>query len=54
MITNLLCHEINDMDLKDMWFQQDGVTCQTVIHLLQTILMMCYRAARWCDLVPLE
>lgn len=27
MITDYFWHENKDMDVEDMWFQQDGVTC---------------------------
>jgi len=29
MITNFLWPELEDMDVDDMWFQQDGATCHT-------------------------
>ena len=29
MITNFLWPELEDMDVGDMWFQQDGATCHT-------------------------
>ena len=29
MITNFLWHELEGMDVDDMWFQQDGATCHT-------------------------
>src|SRR6476661_2142954 len=29
MISNFLWPELEDMDVDDMWFQQDGATCHT-------------------------
>lgn len=29
MITEFFLPKLNDMDIKDMWFQQDGATCHT-------------------------
>jgi len=29
MITNFFCPEIEDMDLDNVWFQQDGATSHT-------------------------
>ena len=29
MMYNLFLHKMQELDLHDMWFQQDGGTCQT-------------------------
>ncbi|GFV60280.1 hypothetical protein TNCV_3469161 [Trichonephila clavipes] len=29
MITNFFIHELNNHDVKELWFQQDGATCHT-------------------------
>lgn len=65
MLTNSFWPEIADMDLDDMWFQQDGATCHTAndtIELLQTKfegkIISCRGDVNWpprsCDLTPLD
>ena len=65
MITNFLWHEIDDMDVEDIWFQQDGATCHTAnetMQLLQTKFngrVISQRGdvnwpPRSCDLTPLD
>lgn len=65
MITDFLWPEIEDMDLDDMWFQQDGATCHTAnetITLLRDkfndrVISRCGDVnwpPRSCDLTPLD
>jgi len=34
MITNFMWPELEDMDVDDMWFQQDGATCHTANEIM--------------------
>lgn len=65
MITDFLWPQLDDMDLDDMWFQQDGATCHTsgfTLELLQEKFperVICRRGdvewpPRSCDLTPLD
>ncbi|XP_053949535.1 uncharacterized protein LOC128857797 [Anastrepha ludens] len=65
MITNFLWPELEDMDVDDMWFQQDGATCHTAnetMALLREkfdgrIISRCGDVncpPRSCDLTPLD
>lgn len=65
MINNFLWPEITDMNLNDMWFQQDGATCHTANETMN-LLASKFRGrilsrngdANWpprsCDLTPLD
>ena len=37
MITNYFWHQLYDIDVEDMWFQQDGATCHTVRETIQLL-----------------
>ncbi|GFU13897.1 uncharacterized protein TNCV_940731 [Trichonephila clavipes] len=65
MITNFFIHELNNHDVQELWFQQDGATCHTVratIDLLKDTfgdrLISRFgpvnRPPRSCDLTPLD
>ncbi|GFW73213.1 uncharacterized protein TNCV_2798771 [Trichonephila clavipes] len=65
MITNFFIPELNNHDVQELWFQQDGVTCHTAratIHLLKDTLGDClisrFGPMNWpprsCDLTPLD
>lgn len=65
MITDFFWHELDDFDLEDMWFQQDGATCHTsrdTINLLREKFndRVISRNAdvtwppRSCDITPLD
>ncbi|GFV51280.1 putative transposable element [Trichonephila clavipes] len=65
MITNFLIPELNNHDVQEMWFQQDGATCHTVratIDLLKDTLgdrlISSFGLVNWpprsCDLTPLD
>ena len=65
MITDFLWPEIEDMDLDDMWFQQDGTTCHTAIETMALLrekfyghVISCRGDVNWpprsCDLTPLD
>lgn len=65
MLTNYFWPIIDDMDVSDMWFQQDGATCHTAretMTLLQTKfpdrVISRNSAVNWpprsCDLTPLD
>ena len=65
MIIEYFWPQSDDMDLEDMWFQQNGATSHTAnvtINLLQTKFGECVISrngpvgwpARWCDLTPLD
>ena len=64
MITDFFCPKLNDMAV-DMWFQQDGTTCNTadttmdILHKLFQGMVMSHRGdmnwpPRLCDLTPLD
>lgn len=65
MLTNFFFEQINDLDVGDIWFQQDGATCHTAnetLNLLGTKFpgrILSHRAEvdwppRSCDLTPLD
>ncbi|GFW50846.1 transposable element Tc3 transposase [Trichonephila clavipes] len=65
MITNFFIPELNYHDVQDLWFQQDGATCQTApatIDLLKDTfgdrLISRFGPAKWpprsCDSTPLD
>ncbi|GFT91455.1 uncharacterized protein TNCV_4286081 [Trichonephila clavipes] len=64
MITNFFIPELNNHDVQELWFQQDGATCHTAratIDLLKDTfgdrLISRFRPVNWpprsCDLTPL-
>ncbi|GFT64601.1 DUF4817 domain-containing protein [Trichonephila clavipes] len=64
MITNLFIPELNNHDIQELWFQQDGTTCHTAratIDLLKGTfgdrLISGFGPVNWpprsCDLTPL-
>ncbi|GFV12267.1 otoferlin [Trichonephila clavipes] len=65
MITNFFISELNNHDVQELWFQQDGATCHTAratINLLKDTfgdrLISRFGPVNWpprsCDLTPLE
>ncbi|GFU11954.1 uncharacterized protein TNCV_3265541 [Trichonephila clavipes] len=65
MITNFFIPELNNHDVQELWFQQDGATCHTAratIDLLKDTfgdrLISRFGPVNWpprsCDLTPLE
>ncbi|GFX48788.1 uncharacterized protein TNCV_3479721 [Trichonephila clavipes] len=65
MITNFFIPELNDHDVQELWFQQDGATCHTAratIDLLKDTLgdrlISRFGPVNWpprsCDLTPLD
>ncbi|GFV64749.1 uncharacterized protein TNCV_3275201 [Trichonephila clavipes] len=65
MITNFVLPELNNHDVQELWFQQDGATCHTAratIDLLKDTfgdrLISRFRPVNWpprsCDLTPLD
>ncbi|GFY18756.1 putative transposable element [Trichonephila clavipes] len=65
MITNFLIPELNNRDVQELWFQQDGATCHTAratIDLLKDTfgdrLISRFGPVNWpprsCDLTPLD
>ncbi|GFT22509.1 uncharacterized protein TNCV_3274691 [Trichonephila clavipes] len=65
MITNFFISELNNHDVQELWFQQDGATCHTAratIDLLKDTfgdrLISRFRPVNWppryCDLTPLD
>ncbi|GFV83376.1 putative DD41D transposase [Trichonephila clavipes] len=65
MITNFFIPELNNHDVQELWFQQDGATCHTTratIDLLKDTfgdrLISRFGPVNWplrsCDLTPLE
>ncbi|GFV77253.1 DUF4817 domain-containing protein [Trichonephila clavipes] len=65
MITNFFIPELNNHDVQELWFQQDGATCHTAratIDLLKDTfgdrLILCFGPVNWpprsCDLTPLD
>ncbi|GFW85596.1 uncharacterized protein TNCV_852481 [Trichonephila clavipes] len=65
MITNFFIPELNNYDVQEMWFQQDGATCHTAratIDLLKDTfgdrLISRFGPVNWpprsCDLTPLD
>ncbi|GFW48021.1 uncharacterized protein TNCV_2402081 [Trichonephila clavipes] len=65
MITNFFIPELNNHDVQELWFQQDGATCHTAratIDLLKDTfgdrLISRFGTVNWpprsCDLTPLD
>ncbi|GFV42247.1 uncharacterized protein TNCV_3164781 [Trichonephila clavipes] len=65
MITNFFISELNNQDVLELWFQQDGATCHTAratIDLLKDTfgdrLISRFGPVNWpprsCDLTPLD
>ncbi|GFW26743.1 putative transposable element [Trichonephila clavipes] len=65
MITNFFIPELNNHDVQELWFQQDGATCHTAratIDLLKDTfgdrLILRFGPVNWpprsCDLTPLD
>ncbi|GFX54627.1 putative DD41D transposase [Trichonephila clavipes] len=65
MITNFFIPELNNHDVQELWFQQDGATCHTAratIDLLKDTFGNClisrFEPVNWppksCDLTPLD
>ncbi|GFV37910.1 uncharacterized protein TNCV_2663231 [Trichonephila clavipes] len=65
MITNFFIPELNNHDVQELWFQQDGATCHTAratIDLLKDTLgdrlILRFGPVNWpprsCDLAPLD
>ncbi|GFX61378.1 DUF4817 domain-containing protein [Trichonephila clavipes] len=65
MITNFFIPELNNHDVQELWFQQDGATCHTAratIDLLKDMFDDClisrFGPVNWpprsCDLTPLD
>ncbi|GFT85993.1 DUF4817 domain-containing protein [Trichonephila clavipes] len=65
MITNFFIPELNNHDVQELWFQQDGATCHTaraIIDLLKDTfgdrLISRFGPVNWpprsCDLTPLD
>ncbi|GFX17801.1 uncharacterized protein TNCV_2292501 [Trichonephila clavipes] len=65
MITNFFIPELNNHDVQELWFQQDGATCHTarvLIYLLEDTfgdrLISRFGPVNWrprsCDLTPLD
>ncbi|GFX40977.1 uncharacterized protein TNCV_2216751 [Trichonephila clavipes] len=65
MITNFFIPELNNHDVQELWFQQDGATCHTAratINLLKDTfgdrLISRFGPVNWpsrsCDLTPLD
>ncbi|GFU39213.1 uncharacterized protein TNCV_1902971 [Trichonephila clavipes] len=65
MITNFFIHELNNHDVQELWFQQDGATCHTArvtIDLLKDIFgkrpISRFGPVNWpprsCYLTPLD
>ncbi|GFU92796.1 uncharacterized protein TNCV_785901 [Trichonephila clavipes] len=65
MITNFFVPELNNHDVQELWFQQDGATCHTAratIDLLKDTfgdhLISRFGPGNWplrsCDLTPLD
>ncbi|GFX12894.1 uncharacterized protein TNCV_3658901 [Trichonephila clavipes] len=64
-ITNFFIPELNNHDVQEQWFQQDGATChiaRATIDLLKDTLgdrlISCFGPVNWpprsCDLTPLD
>ncbi|GFX38647.1 putative DD41D transposase [Trichonephila clavipes] len=65
IFTNFFIPELNNHDVQELWFQQDGATCHTaraIIDLLKDTfgdrLISCFGPVNWpprsCDLTPLD
>ncbi|GFU50561.1 DUF4817 domain-containing protein [Trichonephila clavipes] len=65
MITNFFIPELNNQDVQELWFQQDGATCHTARATLDLLkytfgdrLILRFGPVNWpprsCDLTPLD
>ncbi len=65
MINEFFVPELDDVDVDDLWFQQDGATCHTAnatIDLLKENFWRAHYLAPWtggvasrsCDITPLD
>lgn len=65
MITDCLLPEIEDLDLDDIWFQQDGAECHTACETMAVLrerfgeqLISCFGPVNWpptlCDITSLD
>ncbi|GFW39781.1 uncharacterized protein TNCV_2419471 [Trichonephila clavipes] len=65
MITNFFIPELNNHDVQELWFQQDGATCHTACATIDLLndtfgdrLISRFGPVNWpprsCDLTPLE
>ncbi|GFU47872.1 DUF4817 domain-containing protein [Trichonephila clavipes] len=65
MITNFFIPELNNHDVQELWFQQDGATCHTARATIDVLkdtfghrLISCFGPVNWpprsCDLTPLD
>ncbi|GFV84280.1 DUF4817 domain-containing protein [Trichonephila clavipes] len=61
MITNFFIPELNNHDVQELWFQQNGATCHTIDLLKDTFgdrLISRFGPVNWpprsCDLTPLD
>ncbi|GFV33824.1 uncharacterized protein TNCV_1516201 [Trichonephila clavipes] len=65
MITNVFIPELNNHDVQELWFQQDGATCHTALATIDLLkytfgdrLISPFRPVNWpprsCDLTPLD
>ncbi|GFT47869.1 putative LOC100569746 [Trichonephila clavipes] len=65
MITNFFIPELNNHDVQELWFQQDGATCHTALATIDLLkdtlgdrLISRFGPVNWpprsCDLTPLD
>ncbi|GFU08102.1 putative transposable element [Trichonephila clavipes] len=65
MITNFFIPELNNHDVQELWFQQDGATCHTALATIDSLkdtfgdrLISRFGPVNWpprsCDLTPLD
>ncbi|GFU46609.1 uncharacterized protein TNCV_1546281 [Trichonephila clavipes] len=65
MITNFFISELNNHDVQELWFQQDGATCHTALATIDLLndtfgdrLISRFGPVNWpprsCDLTPLD
>ncbi|GFW62778.1 uncharacterized protein TNCV_2625411 [Trichonephila clavipes] len=65
MITNFFIPELNNHDVQELWFQQDGATCHTALAIIDLLkdtfgdrLISRFGPVNWpprsCDLTPLD
>ncbi|GFT00247.1 uncharacterized protein TNCV_2738151 [Trichonephila clavipes] len=65
MITNFFIPELNNHDVQELWFQQDGATCHTALATIDLLkdtfgdrLISRFGPLNWpprsCDLTPLD
>ncbi|GFX13242.1 putative transposase [Trichonephila clavipes] len=64
-ITNFFIPDLNNHDVQELWFQQDGATCHTAFATIDLLkdtfgdhLISCFGSVNWpprsCDLTPLD